>query len=151
MAGGLAVTTLGYRLVFRRGSPLFAGKFNLPTQRQIDLPLVGGAALFGVAWGGALQAFARPSTRRCCNIRTEGFSVCCRHAGRNGGSARLSRQAVSQQMRYRNAKSQILDYSSKDTLRLFGADERRASAVHVQVWPISSFRCVAKVRQLLEA
>lgn len=51
MAGGLAVTTLGYKLVFRFGSPIFDNKFNLPTQRQIDLPLVGGAALFGVGWG----------------------------------------------------------------------------------------------------
>jgi uncharacterized membrane protein YedE/YeeE len=30
---------------------VFGDKFNLPTQRQIDLPLVGGAALFGVGWG----------------------------------------------------------------------------------------------------
>jgi hypothetical protein len=51
MTGGLAVTTLGYGLIFRRGSPVFGDKFNLPTQRQIDLPLVGGAALFGVGWG----------------------------------------------------------------------------------------------------
>ncbi len=51
MAGGLAVTTLGYRLVFRRSSPVADEKFHLPTQRQIDLPLVGGAALFGVGWG----------------------------------------------------------------------------------------------------
>ena len=51
MAGGLIVTTLGYKLVFRLGSPVFGDKFNLPTQQQIDLPLVGGAALFGVGWG----------------------------------------------------------------------------------------------------
>jgi uncharacterized membrane protein YedE/YeeE len=51
MAGGLAVTALGYRLIFRRASPVFGTKFNLPTQRQIDLPLVGGAALFGLGWG----------------------------------------------------------------------------------------------------
>jgi uncharacterized membrane protein YedE/YeeE len=51
MAGGLAVTTVGYRLIFRRGSPVFGDKFNMPTRRQIDLPLVGGAALFGVGWG----------------------------------------------------------------------------------------------------
>ena len=51
MAGGLAVTTLGYKLIFRRGSPVFDDTFSLPTQRQIDLPLVGGAALFGVGWG----------------------------------------------------------------------------------------------------
>ena len=51
MAGAVAVTTFGYNLVFRHSSPLFGDKFNLPTQRQIDLPLVGGAALFGVGWG----------------------------------------------------------------------------------------------------
>jgi uncharacterized membrane protein YedE/YeeE len=51
MAGGLATTTLGYRLILRRGAPLCDDKFNLPTLQQIDLPLVGGAALFGVGWG----------------------------------------------------------------------------------------------------
>jgi uncharacterized membrane protein YedE/YeeE len=51
MAGGVAVTMLGYRFVFRRKSPISADKFNLPTQQQIDLPLVGGAALFGIGWG----------------------------------------------------------------------------------------------------
>jgi uncharacterized membrane protein YedE/YeeE len=51
MAGGLTITTLGYRLVFRRRSPLFSDKFNLPTAQQIDLPLVAGAAVFGVGWG----------------------------------------------------------------------------------------------------
>ena len=51
MAGGLAVTMLGYKFIFRRSSPLVDEKFHLPTQRQIDLPLVGGAALFGVGWG----------------------------------------------------------------------------------------------------
>jgi uncharacterized membrane protein YedE/YeeE len=51
MAGGLGVTTAGYRLIFRRSAPLFGEKFNLPTLQQIDLPLVGGAALFGVGWG----------------------------------------------------------------------------------------------------
>jgi hypothetical protein len=51
MAGGLAVTTLGYRLIFRRSSPLADEKFHLPTQRQIDQQLIGGSALFGVGWG----------------------------------------------------------------------------------------------------
>src|SRR3954453_19525735 len=51
MAGALAVTALGYRWVFRRNAPLLGAKFHLPTQTQIDLPLVGGAALFGVGWG----------------------------------------------------------------------------------------------------
>ncbi len=51
MAGGLAVTTLGYKLILRRSSPVADDRFHLPTRRQIDLPLVGGAALFGVGWG----------------------------------------------------------------------------------------------------
>jgi uncharacterized protein len=51
MGGALATATLGYRLVFARGTPLIGGTFHLPTQRQIDLPLVGGAALFGAGWG----------------------------------------------------------------------------------------------------
>jgi uncharacterized membrane protein YedE/YeeE len=51
MAGGLAVTTSGYRLMFRRDSPLFGDRFNLPTLQQIDLRLAGGAALFGIGWG----------------------------------------------------------------------------------------------------
>jgi uncharacterized protein len=51
IAGGLGVTALGYRLVFRQSSPVLSEKFHLPTQRQIDLPLVGGSALFGIGWG----------------------------------------------------------------------------------------------------
>jgi uncharacterized membrane protein YedE/YeeE len=34
MVGGLAVTTLGYRLIFGRGAPLFGDKFNLPILRS---------------------------------------------------------------------------------------------------------------------
>jgi uncharacterized membrane protein YedE/YeeE len=51
MAGGLGVTAVGYRLIFHRDAPLIGTKLNLPTKRQIDVPLVGGAAVFGVGWG----------------------------------------------------------------------------------------------------
>jgi len=51
MAGALAVVIPGYRLVFARGAPAIGGTFNLPTLRRIDLPLIGGSALFGVGWG----------------------------------------------------------------------------------------------------
>ena len=51
MGGGLVTATLGYRLVFAGGRPLAGGMFYLPGQQQIDLPLVGGAAAFGVGWG----------------------------------------------------------------------------------------------------
>ncbi len=50
MAGGLAVTFLGYRIVFR-GNPLWASRFQLPATTELDRPLILGAALFGVGWG----------------------------------------------------------------------------------------------------
>lgn len=51
MGGALVTTFVGYRLVFKRGAPVLAESFSLPTSRQIDLPLVGGSALFGIGWG----------------------------------------------------------------------------------------------------
>lgn len=50
--GGAVVTTfIGYRLVWKRDQPLFAGRFALPTRRDLDPRLLGGAALFGIGWG----------------------------------------------------------------------------------------------------
>jgi uncharacterized protein len=51
MAGALAVTAAGYRLALRRAAPLMAPQFSLPTAKDIDARLVGGAAIFGVGWG----------------------------------------------------------------------------------------------------
>ena len=52
MGSALATTMIGYRVVFvRQSAPLFDSKFDLPTQRQIDGKLIGGAALFGIGWG----------------------------------------------------------------------------------------------------
>ncbi len=51
MGGALIVTALGYRLVLRRPAPLLSAKFQLPTRRDLDLPLIGGSAVFGVGWG----------------------------------------------------------------------------------------------------
>ncbi len=51
MASGLAVTLIGYRLVFRRGHPLLAADFSLPTIKHIDASLLGGAVMFGTGWG----------------------------------------------------------------------------------------------------
>jgi uncharacterized membrane protein YedE/YeeE len=51
MGGALAVTFVGYRLVFRRAGPLLDGRFALPTAHAIDARLLGGAALFGAGWG----------------------------------------------------------------------------------------------------
>ena len=51
MAGGLAVTAIGYRMIFRRPAPVCAPAFQIPGQHQITVPLVAGAAIFGVGWG----------------------------------------------------------------------------------------------------
>jgi uncharacterized membrane protein YedE/YeeE len=51
MGGALIVTFVGYRFVLRRPAPMLAQKFQLPTRRDLDLPLLGGSALFGVGWG----------------------------------------------------------------------------------------------------
>ena len=51
MAGATMVTLLVFPYVLRRGRPALAAEFVLPTRRDIDRPLVVGAALFGVGWG----------------------------------------------------------------------------------------------------
>jgi uncharacterized membrane protein YedE/YeeE len=51
MAGAIAVTFIGYRLVLRREQPIFGGTFHLPGTRGIDARIVVGPALFGVGWG----------------------------------------------------------------------------------------------------
>ena len=51
MGAGLAVTLLGYQIIFKRNAPLFATSFRLPTSQDIDAKLLGGAALFGLGWG----------------------------------------------------------------------------------------------------
>ncbi|WP_299821324.1 DUF6691 family protein [uncultured Jannaschia sp.] len=50
--GGATVTAfLGYRLAWRRSRPVLMPSFDLPTRRDIDRPLLAGAALFGIGWG----------------------------------------------------------------------------------------------------
>ena len=52
MGGGLAAAFVGYRLIFaRRTAPVFEPAFALPSGKDIDVELVGGAALFGIGWG----------------------------------------------------------------------------------------------------
>ncbi|UWQ97266.1 YeeE/YedE family protein [Rhodobacteraceae bacterium M385] len=51
MGGALVTTFIGYKLVFGRSAPLFGSAFLLPERRDIDLPLVGGSAVFGIGWG----------------------------------------------------------------------------------------------------
>ncbi len=52
MLGAIAVYLAAYRgLVLKAKRPLFAERFSLPTRTDIDLPLLAGAAIFGVGWG----------------------------------------------------------------------------------------------------
>jgi uncharacterized membrane protein YedE/YeeE len=51
MAGALAVTGTMFPLILRRPVSLFGQKLVLPVQTKLDLPLVLGAAIFGIGWG----------------------------------------------------------------------------------------------------
>lgn len=51
MAGAVMVTMLGYRFVLSWRRPVFAEKFYTPPARDIDRPLIAGAACFGLGWG----------------------------------------------------------------------------------------------------
>ncbi len=51
MGGALMVTFIGYRFVLGRPAPLFEPGFLLPTNKAIDMKLIGGSALFGIGWG----------------------------------------------------------------------------------------------------
>jgi uncharacterized membrane protein YedE/YeeE len=51
MGGAILVTMPLFRLVLKAPHPLFAGKFYLPSRRDIDVRLIGGATLFGIGWG----------------------------------------------------------------------------------------------------
>lgn len=51
MGGAIAVHFLAYRLVPRLPKPLWGTRWGLPTRRDVDVRLLGGAALFGAGWG----------------------------------------------------------------------------------------------------
>ena len=51
MAGAVAVTFAGFRLLLRRPHPIFADRFHMPTRRDLDARIVAGPAIFGVGWG----------------------------------------------------------------------------------------------------
>ncbi|WP_159013761.1 YeeE/YedE family protein [Acidisoma sp. S159] len=51
LGGAVTVSALGYSLSCKMKRPLFAQKFEITTNRRIDLKLLGGSALFGLGWG----------------------------------------------------------------------------------------------------
>jgi uncharacterized protein len=51
MGGAVIVTFVGYRLVWRRGQPLFDDHFHVPGAKRIDGAVIFGPAIFGAGWG----------------------------------------------------------------------------------------------------
>jgi uncharacterized membrane protein YedE/YeeE len=51
MVAALAVSTPGFMLANGRSRPLLTARSFWPTKREIDSPLIVGAALFGIGWG----------------------------------------------------------------------------------------------------
>ncbi len=51
MVGAIAAYMFFYRALRGEGQPVLNRVFAVPTRRDIDASLLGGAALFGVGWG----------------------------------------------------------------------------------------------------
>jgi uncharacterized membrane protein YedE/YeeE len=51
MLGAVVTYGVGFRTVMHRARPLLAPAFVLPTRRDLDAPLLVGAAIFGIGWG----------------------------------------------------------------------------------------------------
>jgi len=51
MGAATLVAFIGYRLAWRRRAPVLEEAFHVPSRRDIDIPLMTGAALFGLGWG----------------------------------------------------------------------------------------------------
>jgi len=51
MGGAVAVSALGTLIARRRGVPVLASRLEIPSRRDLDPRLIGGAALFGLGWG----------------------------------------------------------------------------------------------------
>ncbi len=51
MIGALIVTSLFFRKILKRQTPLFDKAFYLSSKSAIDKPLLIGAAIFGIGWG----------------------------------------------------------------------------------------------------
>ncbi len=51
MGGAVLVMAVAWRIQRRLSHPLLAPAFALPERSDVTLPLVGGAAIFGIGWG----------------------------------------------------------------------------------------------------
>lgn len=51
LAAAVTVAFIGFRLVWRWSSPIYAQEFQIPKASKIDRRLIAGAAVFGTGWG----------------------------------------------------------------------------------------------------
>lgn len=51
LPGALLVAAIAFRFILRRPRPVLDAKFYVPSRRDIDRPLIMGAAIFGIGWG----------------------------------------------------------------------------------------------------
>lgn len=51
LVGGIIGAMPGFALARRRQVPVLGGTFQVPTRRDLDARLIGGAVLFGIGWG----------------------------------------------------------------------------------------------------
>ena len=51
MGGAVTVSLVLFALILKRPRPVLAERFVLPAKRRVNVPLIGGAALFGIGWG----------------------------------------------------------------------------------------------------
>jgi hypothetical protein len=51
MVGAIGEHAVLMRVILKRSTPLVDTKFHLPTRKDLDPKLIGGAALFGIGWG----------------------------------------------------------------------------------------------------
>lgn len=51
MGGAVVLMTIVWLFQRRMTTPFFAEAFSLPTRKDVDGKLLGGAALFGIGWG----------------------------------------------------------------------------------------------------
>lgn len=51
MIGAIAASGTGYLFAKRRRAPILEATLEIPTRRDFDTRLMGGAALFGIGWG----------------------------------------------------------------------------------------------------
>lgn len=51
MVGAIAAAAIGYVLAKRLGEPVLGDRLEVPSRRDFDGRLIGGAVLFGIGWG----------------------------------------------------------------------------------------------------